>query len=290
MVCCPRPDPCFAALRETRLNSDGKDVAFVGSIPEFYDQYMVPLIFEPYAVDLARRAADLHPKHVLEIAAGTGVVTREMATLLPADVPIVATDLNQPMLTHAAAQGTARPVRWQQADAMQLPFTDQSFDLVVCQFGVMFFPDKAQAFAEARRVLQPGGHFIFSVWDRIDQNEFADAISHALADMFPEDPPRFMERGPHGYHDVSTIARDLKQGGFTALPQVTTLAERSRADSPRFPAIAYCHGTVWRSEIEERGPGRLAEATDRSALAIAERFGAAAVDGRIQAHIVTIAR
>src|SRR4051794_32131638 len=171
MVCCPGPDPCFAALRETRLNSDGNDVAFVGSIPEFYDQYMVPLIFEPYAVDLARRAADLHPQRVLEIAAGTGVVTREMATRLPADVPIVATDLNQPMLTHAAAQGTERPVRWQQADAMQLPFTDQSFDLVVCQFGVMFFPDKAQAFAEARRVLQPGGHFIFSVWDRIDQNE-----------------------------------------------------------------------------------------------------------------------
>ena len=272
------------------MSSDGNDAAFVGSIPEFYDQYMVPLIFEPYAVDLARRAADLHPKRVLEVAAGTGVVTRQMATRLPADVPIVATDLNQAMLTHAAAQGTARPVTWQQADAMQLPFPDQSFDLVVCEFGVMFFPDKAQAFAEARRVLQPGGHFIFSVWDRIDQNEFADVISYALADMFPDDPPRFMERSPHGYHDVSVIARDLKRGGFTALPQMTTLGERSRAASPRIPAIAYCHGTVWRSEIEERGPGRLAEATDRSASAIAERFGTAAVNGKIQAHIVAIAR
>ena len=227
---------------------------------------------------------------MLEIAAGTGAVTRHLASILPAAVPIVASDLNQAMLDHAAAQPTDRSVTWQQADAMQLPFPDQSFDLVICQFGTMFFPDKARAFAEARRVLQPGGHYLFSVWDHIDQNEFADVIARALAEMFPDDPPMFMERTPHGYHDLSVIKRDVTKGGFTAEPQITTIAERSQAASPRIPAVAYCHGTVWRSEIEERGPGRLAEATDRAAAAMEERFGPAAVEGKIQAHVITIER
>lgn len=264
------------------------DRVFAGSIPKLYDTYMVPLIFEPYAVDLAKRLVSRKPSRVVELAAGTGVVTRALAGALPESVSIVATDLNQAMLDQAAAVGTRRAVEWQQADAMKLPFADGAFDAVVCQFGVMFFPDKAKAFAETRRVLRPGGVFIFNVWDRIEENEFADTVTAALESVFPQDPPRFMARTPHGYHQRQVIERDLAGGGFARKPRIDTLAARSRASSPRVPAIAYCQGTPLRNEIEARDATRLGEATDVAAQAIGTRFGRGAVDGKIQAHIVTI--
>jgi len=119
---------------------------FAGSIPEIYDQYLVPLIFEPYAIDLAQRLVSLPLTNVLELACGTGAVTRRLALSLPHSVFIVATDLSQPMLERAGSIGTSRAVEWRQADAMHLPFDKASFDAVVCQFGVMFFPDRARAF------------------------------------------------------------------------------------------------------------------------------------------------
>ena len=272
------------------MSMSGTDAVFAGSIPEFYETRLVPLIFELYAADLAGRIAALAPSRVLETAAGTGVVARALARALPAHVALVATDLNQPMLDHAATVGTARPVTWQKADAMQLPFDDASFDVVACQFGVMFFPDKARAFAEARRVLRPGGTLVFNVWDRIEENEFAAAVTDALALVFPADPPRFMARTPHGYSDREAIARDLANGGFSASPRVETIAARSWAASARDPALAYCQGTPLRNEIEARAGATLAEATAACEAAIARRFGAGPVDGKIQAHVVTVER
>jgi SAM-dependent methyltransferase len=192
------------------------------------------------------------------------------------------------MLDQAAAAGTTRPVEWRQADALQLPFPDGIFDTVVCQFAVMFFPDKQRAFSEARRVLRPGGCLIFNVWDRMEQNEFADTVTQVLASVFSDNPPRFLARVPRGYHDLSAIAQDLAGGGFGRRPDFSTLPARSRADSPRIPAVAYCQGTPLRSEIEARGRSRLVEATEIATAAIASRFGSGAVDGKIQAHIVTI--
>jgi len=266
------------------------DRVFSNSLPRVYNSHLVPLIFEPYARDLSNRLAARAPNRVLEIAAGTGVVTRALASALPERVPIVATDLNQPMLDHAAALGTSRPVEWRQADAMRLPFADGEFDAVVCQFGAMFFPDKATAFAETRRVLRSGGVFMFSVWDRIGANEFADTVTEAVATLFPKDPPCFLARTPHGYHDTQKIEKDLAAGGFTSLPSIATVPARSRADSCRVPAIGYCQGTPLRDEIEARDASRLDEATERAAEAIAGRFGRSAVDGKIQAHVVTIDR
>ena len=271
------------------MDKPGSDAVFAGSIPELYDTYIVPLIFEPYADDLARRVAALNPGRVLETAAGTGVVTRALARALPQRCEIVATDLNPPMLERAAAVGTQRPVRWQQADAMQLPFDDASFDVVVCQFGVMFFPDRAHAFGEARRVLRRGGVFIFNAWDRIEENEFADTVTSALAALFPADPPRFMARTPHGYFDRNVIVADLANAGFAAAPKIETLAARSRAASAQVAAIAYCQGTPLRGEISAQAGANLAEATSACAAALATRFGAGPVDGKIQAHIVSIA-
>jgi SAM-dependent methyltransferase len=266
------------------------DRAFTGSIPATYERLLVPLIFATYAEDLAARVVALRPARVLEIAAGTGVVTRRLAAALPAATVIVATDLNQPMLDHARSMGTARPVEWRQADAMQLPFPDQSFDAVVCQFGVMFFPDKGAAMAEVRRVLRPGGTFLFNVWDRIEDNEFAEATMTALATVFPEDPPRFMARVPHGYHDQGVIGSDLARGGFTVPARFATVTRRSIADSPRIPAVAYCQGTPVRNEIESRDAARLDAATDAATATMAARFGAGRVEGRIQATVVEVRR
>jgi SAM-dependent methyltransferase len=270
------------------MSNPNSDKVFSGSIPKLYETYLVPLIFEPYAADLVARLASRPLTRVLEIAAGTGVVTRALTTVLPESVAIVATDLNQSMLDQASAVGTMRPVEWRQADAMQLPFPDASFDAVVCQFGAMFFPERSKAFAETRRVLRPGGVFIFNVWDRIEENEFADTVITALESLFPQNPPRFLARTPHGYYERQRIERDLADGGFVASPQISTVAARSRAESARVPAIAYCQGTPLRSEIEARDASRLLEATDVAAEAIARRFGRGPVDGKIQAHVVTI--
>jgi len=266
------------------------DRVFAGSIPQLYERLLVPLIFQPYAKDLAARVHLLRPSSVLEIAAGTGAVTRRLARELATDARIVATDLNQAMLDQAGAVGTSRPVEWRQADAMQLPFPGETFDVVVCQFGAMFFPDRAKAFSEARRVLRPGGHCIFNVWDRIEENEFADVVTRALEELFPNDPPRFLARTPHGYHDRSVIDRDLRGGGFGEPAAFTTVTARSRAESARIPAIAYCEGTPLRSEIEQRSSSGLQRATDAAAEALTARFGSGAVDGKIQAHVVSVRR
>ncbi|MGB0087020.1 MAG: methyltransferase domain-containing protein [Rhodomicrobiaceae bacterium] len=263
------------------------DKLFAGSIPEMYDRYLVPLLFQSYALDLAERVARIDPRDLLEMAAGTGVLTRAMAARLPAHTRIMATDLNQPMLDYAAArQPDPRWIDWRQADALALPFEDRSFDVVACQFGAMFFPDKIAAYREARRVLKPDGHFLFNVWDQISENEFADVVTEALAAFFPQDPPHFLARTPHGYHEVEQIRDELKAAGFTTI-SIDPVDRRSTARSPRDPAIAYCQGTPLRNEIEARDASRLEEATNCAAEALARRFGQGAIDGRIRGFVIT---
>ena len=262
------------------------DKVFGGSIPENYDRYMVPLIFESFAEDIAQRVATLSPRAVLETAAGSGVVTRALLPRLSPDASYVVTDLNQPMLDYAAARQPAdNRVSWRQADAQALPFDASAFDVVCCQFGVMFFPDRLSGYREAKRVLKPGGCFLFNVWDRIEDNVFANDVTGALAEIFPSDPPRFLARTPHGYHDTALIRRELEQAGFSNVA-IDTRAERSRGSSPRDPAVAYCQGTPLRNEIEARDAEKLEFATDYAASAIAKRHGSGEVIAKIQAHVV----
>jgi ubiquinone/menaquinone biosynthesis C-methylase UbiE len=271
---------------------DASDKLFAGSIPEIYDRYLVPLIFEPYAVNVAARINKIAPSHVLETAAGTGVLTRALAARLPQGARIVATDLNQPMLDYAKARhsGAGRErIEWKQADAQALPFPDQSFDAVACQFGVMFFPDKVQGYKEARRVLKPGGQFIFTVWDKISENDFADTVTQALASVFPDDPPRFLARTPHGYHDETQIRSDLKNAGFANV-SVDDVSATSKAASALDPAIGFCQGTPLRNELEARDPARLEDATKQAAIAVADRYGSGAIEGRIRALVISAAR
>ena len=265
------------------------DKLFAGSIPEIYDRYLVPLIFESYARDLATRIAGITPRDLLETAAGTGVLTTAIISRLPARTRVVATDLNQPMLDYAAAKPLLRGrVTWQQADAQALPFEDATFDVVTCQFGVMFLPDKVRGYSEARRVLRPRGRFFFNVWDRISDNHFADIVTDALTALFPHDPPRFMARTPHGYHDVARIREELSAGGFQDI-SIGTVDHPSKARSARDVAIAYCQGTPLRNEIVARDASLLEEATNVAAGALAKRFGSGAIEGLIRAHVIAAA-
>ena len=262
------------------------DKVFAGSIPEIYDTYLVPLIFEDFASDLASKVAAGSPTHVLETAAGSGVVTRALAPKLSADCRYVVTDLNQPMLDRAAGrQGDDDRIAWQQADALSLPFEDRSFDAVCCQFGVMFFPDRIKGYREARRVLRPGGQFVFNVWDHIEENEFANLVTRAAGQIFPEDPPLFLARTPHGYHDIDVIYDELKQAGFGSV-EISTITDASWAPSARHPAIAYCQGTPLRNELEARDAEKLEAVTDRAEELIVSRFGTGPVSGKIQGHVI----
>ena len=263
------------------------DAVFAESVPEFYDRYLVPLLFKTYADDLAARVTASHPSSLLEVAAGTGVVTRALCAQLPPSVAITATDLNQPMVDHAVSVGTSRPVDWRAADVMSLPFSDAGFDVVVCQFGAMFFPDRAAAFAEVARVLRPGGMFLFNVWDRIERNEFANVISKALGGVFPDDPPMFLARTPYGYYDEAAIRADVAAAGFATPIGFEALEAESRAPSCDIPAFAYCQGTPLRNEIEARDPKGLVEATEAAAAAIGKQFGQTDITAKIRAFVIS---
>ena len=262
------------------------DTLFSGSIPDIYDDYLVPLIFEFYAEDLARRVEESHATEVLETAAGSGVLTRAMAPKLGPKARYTVTDLNPPMIERAQRlQPADERISWAPADMTALPFADDSFDTVICQFGVMFAPDRAACFAEALRVLRPGGMYFFNTWDAIEMNVFAEEVTFAASAVFPEDPPIFLARTPHGYSDTTRIAQDLRVAGFSDY-EIVTLPGTSTAASPRDVAVAYCQGTPLRNELEARDAARLEEVTDRAAQALTARFGPGPVSGLMQAHVV----
>jgi SAM-dependent methyltransferase len=262
------------------------DAAFAGSIPALYDRYLGPMLFTPYAHDLARRLSGLTSGRVLETAAGSGRVTRVLAQALPSSVDLIATDLNQAMLDFARTNPGLERVTLRAADATKLPFDDGSFDAVVCQFGVMFFPDRVAGYREARRVLKPGGRFLFNAWDSLAHNPVAAAVHDSLAVLFPADPPRFIARTPHGYHDVNVIRGDLGRAGFTRIA-LETVSLPCRTPSARDPAIGFCQGSPLRGEIEARDSTDLERVTAAAAAAVAKRFGSGPVEGTMQAHVFT---
>jgi SAM-dependent methyltransferase len=261
------------------------DSKFAGSIPALYDRYLTPMLFEPYARDLAARAAALGPRRVLETAAGTGAVTGALVEALP-EAEIVATDLNQAMLDVAAGRLSSPRLSFRQADAQALPFSDGEFDLVLCQFGAMFFPDRVLAYREAKRVLRPGGRFLFNVWDSLSANPASERIEQAVAALFPQDPPGFLGRVPFGYHDRGAITADLEAAGFGEVA-IETVAARGRAGSALEAATGLCQGSPLRSEIEQRAPERLEQATSAAAAALSQFEGPDGLDAPMSALVVS---
>jgi ubiquinone/menaquinone biosynthesis C-methylase UbiE len=238
---------------------------------------------------MAELVVESSPVSVLETAAGSSVVTRALSPRLGVGARYSANDLNQPMLEYAAfRQGVDVRIEWRQADALDLPFENAAFDVVCCQFGVMLFSDRIAGYAEARRVLRAGGRFLFRVWDRIEENVFADEVTDGVATVFPHDPSRFLARTPHGYYDIELIREELSRAGFADI-RTTTREEVSRAPSARHAATAYCQGTPLRNEIEARDASLLQLATDRATAAIASRHGQGPVGGKIQANVIVAA-
>jgi SAM-dependent methyltransferase len=260
--------------------ADGIRSLWVGSMSEAYDRWLVPTVFRPFAVDLALRAASHAPRRVLELAAGTGVLTRALFDALPV-AEVTASDLNEAMvdLGRRHAPGAA----WRQADAMDLPFDDAAYDLVACQFGMMFFPDKRAAFAEACRVLTTGGTLLVSAWSTLEEHDFQAALVAGVEAAFPEDPPTFMATVPHGYADVDVAVADLAAGGLRCVDMESVTLE-GRAESAADVAAGYCAGTPLRAEIEARGD--LAATTAVVAAEMQARLGRGAVTGRMTAYVI----
>jgi ubiquinone/menaquinone biosynthesis C-methylase UbiE len=266
------------------------DVKFAGSIPDIYDRYLVPLLFQPYADDLAQRLVDLRQGTLVEVAAGTGAVTHTLRQTLPSEVRIVATDLNEGMLRVNSQRASGPSVSFQQADAQRLPFEDGSANAVVCQFGMMFVPDKVAAYGEARRVLAPGGRLLFNVWDSLTHNEVSQMVMRAVAALFPHDPPAFFERTPFAHFDAAQLRADLKSAGFERI-EIETVAKVSQAPSAEHVAIGMCQGTPLRSEIEARdSQAGLARATAAATAALQAHFGAGPFENRMSAVVITALR
>lgn len=262
------------------------DARFTGSIAQFYEQFMVPTFFEPYAVLVADAVREIAPRRVLETAAGTGALTRALLAALPEDAAVTATDLNAAMIDYAAEHVHDTRLRWMRADAQELPFAARTQDAVVCQFGVMFFPDPDQAYREARRVLADGGAFVFAVWDGLAQNDFARVVHDAAGALFPANPPQFIARTPHGHGDVTVHERRLAAAGFRDVTS-RPLETRSRAPSAQFVATAVCQGTPLRNELLALDPDGLEAITDAIAHAVAEHFGNGTVEGAMRAYLIT---
>jgi SAM-dependent methyltransferase len=266
----------------------GADHVFARSIAELYDLILGPFMFEPFARETAARLSGFEGE-VLEVAAGTGIVTRELDLVLGPSSRITATDLNAPMLEVAAGRLSSPRVAWRQANALDLPFEDQSFDAVVCQFGVMFYPDQGAGHAEAARVLHSGGRYLLSVWDNLASNLVAEEVHAAVAASFPDDPPQFFARTPHGHHDATKLATGLAAAGFRHIAIDTVRLDAGRLDAGKL-ARGFCQGTPLRNEIEGREKGALDRVTAWTEGWLRRRFGSGPIESTIQAHVLTATR
>ncbi len=260
--------------------------AFTGSIPENYDRHLGPVIFVPYAEDLARRvASELKTGSLLEIACGTGILTERLDAALPAGVRITATDLNEPMLAYARKRlGERSRVAWRQADAMALPFGSERFDAVACQFGLMFVPDKAKAVREARRVLVPGGRLALNVWVSLDDHRFGRIAHEKINSFFSFNPPTFYQI-PFGFHDPETIRGLLAAEGFEEIA-LERLSLEGRADSARSFATGLVHGNPTAAAIRDAGLDS-EKIVDGVAAELAGQFGDGPMRAPMNALVVT---
>jgi SAM-dependent methyltransferase len=260
------------------------DLTWIGSMPEAYDRGLAAPVFAPFAADLATRAAAAAPRRVLELAAGTGVLTRALAAALP-DAELTATDLSPGMVSVGSAAVPA--ARWQPADAQDIPFPDAAFDLVCHQFGIMFLPDRARGYAEMRRVLAPGGRLLFNTWDELGSHDFGRGVMDALERVFPGDPPTFFTDVPHGYADRDRIADDVRAAGFDHV-EIETVTLVGHAPSAADVATGFCTGSPLRGQLEARGS--LADLTEQVAAATTDVLGPGPLAGSMRAHVVAATR
>lgn len=265
------------------------NATFDGLIPEVYDRHLGAVLFQPYADDLVARLKPLGAKEVLELACGTGIVTRTLLEGLKPRPRLVATDLNEPMIAYARSKLGEQPgLEWRQADASSLPFPDASFDAVVCQFGIMFVPDKLAAMKEAKRVLRPRGVFLFNVWNRIEENDLGRTTHETVARFFPSDPPQFYTV-PFGFHDTELIRSMLGQAGFTDV-KIESVEKESKAPSAGHVAVGLIRGNPVVTAIQERGSVEVGTVIAAVEEALKARFGDTPLTARMRATVVSASR
>ena len=261
------------------------DSDFTGSIPDIYDSHLVPILFEGYADDLARRVVRHTPTAVLEIAAGSGAVTRVLAPRLGRNTRYVVTDINGAMLERARRrQPDYDEIEWQEANALSLPFEDNSFDVVLCQFGVMFFPDHVAGFSEARRVLRPGGRFLFNSWGAIEKNDFSNITTQTVISLYTEDPPLFLARTPFGYTEKPRIEADLATAGFADI-NIEEVEKTSHAEKADDFAFGQLFGSPLSLEVNARGEPSIDEVREAIEAALVKQFGSGPINGGLAAMV-----
>ena len=262
-----------------------ENTKFSGSIPAAYDRYLGPLLFQPYAEDLAVRLPLKRTGSILEIACGTGILTRVLRTHLPSKAKLIATDLNEPMFRQAAAKfNQSERVQWVEADACDLPFDDRKFDAVVCQFGIMFVPDKALAAREAYRVLKRNGVFLFNVWDAMKHNKLGELAHRTITSYFKKDPPTFYQV-PFGYHNRTEIRRILKQAGFRDI-KTAVIAKLGKANRAEDVAKGLVEGNPVAVAIAKRDPSLPPIIISALTDAITRRFGERDIRAPMRAIVV----
>ena len=259
------------------------NVIFEGSMPENYDRYLGPVLFKPFAKDMAARLKHEQPRNVLEVACGTGMLTRRLRDSLASAARLVATDLNPGMLAFAQSKFSANEnLEWQEADAGELPFDDGLFDAVVCQFGLMFVPDKESVMRESYRILSPGGVFLFNVWDSIERNPFGQIAHRTIASFFEHGPPSFYEL-PFGFYDADLIRGLLERAGFKAIEATLVKLPCLSSSAAEF-GIGLVRGNPVSTAIQERGV-EIDDVIRAVTREIAQHYGAAPVESTMQAFV-----
>lgn len=267
------------------MTTSSASIAFSGDIPAHYDTGLGPMFFEPYALDLAHLISRLAPQRVLELACGTGRITRLLPAVLPGGSTIRATDINPAMLAYARSAFPHPAVEWQQADAVKLPFTDHAYDVVVSGFGVMFYSDRISAYRETLRVLERGGAFVFTCWDDIQYNPMAALVNETLQHFFPDDTPAFYKI-PFSYFDEALIDEELRSAGFTSIDiRVKSLTGYNR--SAMNAANGLIKGTPAITAIEERAPEKVGDVLAHLERRISSTFGEFSLQVPLQARVVT---
>ncbi len=263
--------------------------AFAGSVPTNYDQYLGPVLFEPYAVDLVKRIDTTSYHNVLELACGTGRVTKHLASMLPVDGSLIASDLNSDMLNVARNILPGERIKWMEIDAQDLPFGDEGFDHVICQFGVMFFPDKMKAFTESYRVLQPDGRLLFNVWDSLEFNPRSAIIKQVMEEIMGSEAPDFLSKGPYSYYNKNEITTSLRNAGFKniQLEAVQKTAYYAFADDL---IKGFVDGSPLNSYLVQQSPSLQKEIKDKLKQAIVSQFGETQIISPMQAIVCSASK
>jgi len=268
------------------MNTATKTTSFSGNIPINYEEHLGPLLFEPYAIDMAERVKKLNPSTVLEIACGTGRVTNHLLKVLSEDAMLTATDINPAMLNLAKEMvRETKGVKWEVADSMALPFGNETFDCIIAQFGVMFYSDKVKAHQEAFRVLKTGGALIFNSWNMMSGNIAVQMVKELLDEYFPQNPPNFYDI-PFSYFNTDLIRMDLNKGGFSHI-DTTLLKVNGYSPNAYSAAKGLLEGTPVSVGITERNAEILPELVETLAGRLATHFGAKDLSVPLEAIVTT---